>query len=150
MWLKTLRGECGSALVFLYVCVLVGFMADMLLVPYYPQYFSVVYGVENPQYVGILIACCRFVMIFSYPAWAKLSKTIPTLKILIYTQAMAGVAVLACMWAPNEWLFLILSMVHVAFKSSYLLIYPLIISFAGRENHTHAVSSYGFITYLAT
>lgn len=150
MWLKTLRGECGIALVLLYVCVLVGFMADMLLVPYYPQYFLQVYGVENPQYVGILIAACRFVMIFAYPAWAKLSKTVPTLKILIYTQAMAGAAVSACMWAPNEWLFLILSMVHVAFKSSYLLIYPLIVNWAGKENHTHAVSSYGLVTYFAT
>ncbi|MEJ2418136.1 MAG: MFS transporter [Exilibacterium sp.] len=133
----------------LYVCVLIGHMADALLAPYYPQYFLAVYGIDDPQYVALLIASCRFVMVFAYPLWAILSKKVSTFALLVVTQGISGGVILSAIWAPNEQVFLLLAMVHVAFKSSTLLLYPLIVHWAGQERRTNAVSGYGFITHLA-
>lgn len=137
-------------IILLFSCILIAYTADMLLVPYYPQFFLEVYGVSNPHYVGLLIAFCRAVMMFAYPAWAKLSKSVPVLKILVFTQGLAGLSILACMLAPDEWSFLFFSMISVGFKSSYLLIYPLLVNWSGRDRQVQTVSLYGFMIHFAT
>lgn len=131
-------------------CILTATLADMLMVPYYPQFFRQLYGVTSPQYIGWLIAGCRVVMLLTYPAWARLSQRVATLQLLVWTQALAGLAGMACLLAPNEWIFLAFSMVSVAFKSSYLLIYPLLVNLAGRGRQTQVVSLYGGMVHGAT
>lgn len=137
-------------IILLFLCILIGYTADMLLVPYYPQFFLQVYGVSNPHYVGILIALCRAVMMFAYPAWAKLSKKVAVLKILVFTQGLAGISILFCMLAPDEWIFLFFSMISVGFKSSYLLIYPLLVNMSGRSRQIQTVSIYASMIHFAT
>ena len=148
---NALRSVCRArpAIPLLCFCVFVGYMADMVLVPFYPQFFRDVYGVQDPRYVGYLIAFCRLTMMLAYPAWARLGKKVPTLKILISTQGLAGLSCLLCMFAPNEWVFLALAMVSVAFKSSYLLIYPLIVAYGGRSRQARSVSLYALLTHSA-
>jgi MFS transporter, DHA1 family, multidrug resistance protein len=143
-------GANKTAMVLLCACVLTATLADMLMVPYYPQFFQQLYGVTSPQYIGWLIAGCRVMMLLTYPAWARLSQKVNTLQILVYTQALAGLAGGGCLLASNEWLFLAFSMISVAFKSSYLLIYPLLVNLAGRSRQTQMVSLYGFIIHAAT
>jgi MFS transporter, DHA1 family, multidrug resistance protein len=143
-------GANNRAIVLLCSCILTATVADMLMVPYYPQFFQQLYGVTSPQYIGLLIALCRVVMLLTYPAWARLSQKVDTLQILVYTQALAGLAGVACLLATNEWLFLGFSMISVAFKSSYLLIYPLLVNLSGRGRQTQMVSLYGFMVHAAT
>jgi MFS transporter, DHA1 family, multidrug resistance protein len=143
-------GANKPAMVLLGSCILTATVADMLMVPYYPQFFQQLYGVTDPQYVGMLIALCRVMMLLTYPAWARLSQSVATVQILVYTQALAGLAGVACLLAPNEGLFLVFSMISVAFKSSYLLIYPLLVNLSGRGRQTQMVSRYGLIIHSAT
>lgn len=143
-------GANSRAIGLLCACVLTATLADMLMVPYYPQFFQQLYGVSSPQYIGWLIALCRVAMLLSYPVWARLSQRVATLQLLVCTQALAGLAGLACLLAPNEWLFLAFSMVGVAFRSSYLLIYPLLVNLSGRGRQTQVVSLYGCMVHGAT
>lgn len=124
------------------------YLADSMLVPFYPQYFQQVYGLAWPLATGLYVAVCRLGVLGSFQLWARLAQRVPVLRLLTYTQGAAGVLCLACAAAPNVASFVVLSVLADLCKSSYLLLYPHLIRVAGREQEASIIASMGFIVNL--
>lgn len=124
------------------------YLADSMLVPFYPQYFQQVYGLAWPMATGLYVAVCRLGVLGSFQFWAKLAQRVPVMRLLTYTQGAAGVLCLACAAAPNVLSFVVLSVLADLCKSSYLLLYPHLIRVAGREQEARVIASMGFIVNL--
>jgi len=112
------------------VLLLIAFLAifaESLLAPYYPMYFEKVFQIQDANSVGWYIAACRIVFMAAYPIWAIVSKRYPLGNILVCTQGIAGLICIACAYTYGYTLFLVLSLLMIFFKASYLLIYPMLI-----------------------
>ncbi|RYY74897.1 MAG: MFS transporter [Gammaproteobacteria bacterium] len=120
-------------------------IGDALLMPFYPQFFSQRFGVLDPKSAGIYLAAICFTVMWAFPIWAYLAKTIPTLFIMFITQALAGLLALSCFWVKSWELFWILSLAMFTFKAGYLLIYPLLMQLEPEENHARVI---GFVSII--
>src|SRR5690606_8380720 len=106
----------------------VAVVSDTMLIPFYPRFFDVAFGIGDPRHVGYYLAAVCLTVMLGFPAWAHVARRIDTLRLLVYTQLAAGVLSVVCAWAPSLAVFWLVSLAMVAFKASYLLIYPLIMS----------------------
>ncbi|WP_020681818.1 MFS transporter [Marinobacterium rhizophilum] len=127
---------------------LVAVISDSMLIPFYPQFFADVYGIDEPQAVGLYLAAVCLAVMLSYPLWARLSRRVPALCLLIPTQAAAGVLSLLCYGADTIMGFWILSLAMVAFKGSYLLIYPLIMRLESPERHGNTIGLLSVVVHF--
>lgn len=110
-------------------------VSDSMLIPFYPQFFAVVFDIHDAEYVGIYLAAYCFAVMLALPLWARAAKSIPTLTLLVYTQLAAGVLSILCYWASTPLIFWVLSLSMLAFKASYLLVYPLVMSLEDKSRH---------------
>jgi len=117
----------------------VAVISDSMLLPFYPQFFAAVYGITDPQYVGLYLALYGLVVMLGLPIWAALSKRVPTLQLLVFTQFAAGVFSILCYWAATPALFWGLSLTMILFKASYLLVYPFIMSLEARDKQSSTI-----------
>lgn len=126
----------------------VAVVSDSMLIPFYPQFFSSAFGITDPQYVGIYLAACCFVVMLAFPGWALVANKVPPLELLIYTQFAAGTMSVLCYWAETEWIFWILSLGMLVFKGSYLLIYPFIMTFEDKTRHGGTIGLLSVIVHF--
>lgn len=126
----------------------VAVVADSLLHPFYPQYFAEVFGVRSPQHVGWYIAACSFTVLASLPAWALVARRIPTLHVLIGTQIATCALALLCYQVTSLTWFWVTSLAMMAFKASYLLIYPYVMSLETPESRPQTIGLLAFIVYF--
>ena len=124
----------------LFIISFLAIFAESLLAPYYPMYFKQVFDIQDSNTVGWYIAACRIVFMGAYPIWAIVSKRYSLRNILVCTQGMAGIICIASAYCNSYTLFLVLSLLMVFFKASYLLIYPHLIQ--------HSCSRYKEISIL--
>lgn len=132
----------------LFLIAVLSYLADSMLVPFYPQYFKTVYGVESPLTSGIYIAVCRIGMLISFQLWSRLANRFSVMRILCFTQGVAGVACVLCATAPTVVSFMVFSVIADLFKSSYLLLYPHIIRKAGRDREGSVIATMALIANL--
>src|SRR5262245_10578696 len=85
-----------SLKVSLVVMTVIAVVSDSMLHPFYPQYFASVFGVTNPQHVGLYIAACALTVMVTFPLWAQLARKIHVLHLLIATQLATGILSLWC------------------------------------------------------
>ncbi|BDS11222.1 MFS transporter [Aureispira anguillae] len=133
---------------FLILMTLVAVLSDYLLHPFYPQFFELRFGVTDPKMVGYYFAAICFMVMIAFPFWAYLSQKIPTLKILVVTQTIAGMLALYCFETSSYLNFWIASLVMILFKGSYLLIYPFILKIVKKEEHTDTIGLLSVIVHL--
>lgn len=127
---------------------LVAVVSDYLLHPFYPQFFEIRFGVTNPKYVGYYFAAICFMVMVAFPFWAYVSKKIPELNILVYTQCIAGVLALYCFWTTSYVNFWIVSLIMILFKGSYLLVYPYILKIITKEEHPSTIGILAVVVHL--
>lgn len=132
----------------LILMTLVAVVSDYLLHPFYPQFFETRFGVTDPEYVGYYFAAICFMVMIAFPFWAYVSKKIAELRILIYTQAIAGILALFCYATDSYINFWILSLVMVLFKGSYLLVYPYILKVITPKEHTSTIGLLSVVVHL--
>ncbi len=133
---------------FLIIMTLVAVISDYLLHPFYPQFFQARFGVTDPKWVGYYFgAICLMVMI-SFPFWAYVSKKITELKILVYTQCIAGILAMFCYWTNSYINFWIISLVMILFKGSYLLVYPYILKIITKKEHPGTIGLLSVVVHL--
>ncbi|HEY5705191.1 MAG TPA: MFS transporter [Terrimicrobiaceae bacterium] len=132
----------------LYTIAILSYLADSMLVPFYPQYFKTVYGVDSPLISGAYIAACRIGMLISFQFWSRLTNRFSVMRILCLTQGIAGGISLLCAVAPTVGWFMAFSVLADIFKSSYLLLYPHIIRTAGRDREGSVISYMALIANL--
>lgn len=133
------------SLVFL---TLVSVVADTMVLPFYPQFFSQVFGVDSASHVGLYIAACCFTVMMAFPVWAKVAQRVNELHLWVYTQVMAGVLGLYCFYTTNLIEFWIASQLMLVFKASYLLIYPFVLRLEERDKHLGVVSLFSVLMHF--
>ena len=121
-------------------------ICDSMLMPFYPTFFSSEFAVSDPKYVGLYVAAIGIVVMFFFPFWAQIAKKIPVLPLLVGTQFAAASLSLACYWNEGLTSFWVLSLTMIAFKASYLLVYPYLMSFEHKSKYTHTI---GLLTVVA-
>ncbi|MDJ0724027.1 MAG: MFS transporter [Prochloraceae cyanobacterium] len=126
----------------LFLCVFLALFTEVLLSPFYPQFFSKVFGVKDLSYTGYYIFVCRLTIVLCAPIWGFLSQRFEVKHLLYIGQA--GTAIFTAMMATarNEQQFLIITILLLSFKSSYLLVYPLIIQLAATERRSTITGIY--------
>ncbi|MCT7984048.1 MFS transporter [Laspinema sp. A4] len=126
----------------LFLCVFLAIFSEVLLSPFYPQFFSKVFGVEDLAYTGFYIFVCRLTVVICAPAWGFLARFFEV-KYLLYGGQL-GAAVMTALMATSTHVnqFLAYTICLLLFKSSYLLVYPLIIQLAGKERQSTIAGTY--------
>ncbi len=122
-------------------------LAESLPAPFYPKIFKDIFGITDPEYTGTYLCILRLTFMLSYPMWAWFSQNINIFKLLSMTQFIAGAASIYCGLTQNLTAFFVCSILMVLFKSSYLLLYPYLISRS--ENKTSTVTRLGILVHFS-
>lgn len=123
-------------------------ISDSMLHPFYPQYFAEVFGITSARTVGVYIASCSLTVLATFPLWAKLSRKIAVIPLLVATQIATAVLSLACSritWMPAFWAVSLIMMIG---KASYLLIYPYVMSLQPKVKHLGTISLLALVVYF--
>lgn len=126
----------------LFLCVFLAIFNEVLLSPFYPQFFRKVFGVEALAYTGYYIFVCRLTVVLCAPVWGILARWFEV-KHLLYV-GQAGTAVMTALMGTSTSVnqFLIYTILLLLWKSSYLLVYPLIIQLAGEDKRATVAGTY--------
>lgn len=133
---------------FLVSMIAVSVVSDSMMMPFYPQFFHAAFSVSDPRQVGFYLAAVCLVVMLAFPVWAAVGKRMPVLRLLIYTQFAAGILSLLCYWTDSLREFWRVSLLMMAFKASYLLIYPYILSLEDPRKHTGTIGLLSVIVHL--
>jgi MFS family permease len=137
------RHDAGRLIrVALFACVFLYIFTETLLSPFYPQFFRKVFGVEDLEYSGYYIFVCRLTVVVCAPLWGLLARRFEVRHLLFVGQAGAVLFTALLATAQTAGQFLALSVVLLAFKSSYLLVYSLIVQVVGRGRSASAAGNY--------
>ncbi|WP_286886339.1 MFS transporter [Aneurinibacillus sp. UBA3580] len=128
-----MRDDKRIVSVVLFTCVFLFVYTEVLLSPFYPQFFQKVFGVEDYGFTGWYIFACRLTVVLASPVWGFLSKKIDSKRLLIAGQAGTAISCALMAISENEQQFLVFSIMLLIFKSSYLLLYTIMIQAAGSE-----------------
>lgn len=126
----------------LFLCVFLSIFNEVLLSPFYPQFFRKVFGVEDLAYTGYYIFICRLTIVVCAPIWGILARRFEVKHLLYIGQA--GTAVMTALMGTSATAeqFLIYTILLLLCKGSYLLVYPLIIQLAGEEKRATVAGTY--------
>lgn len=123
-------------------------VGDAVLLPFYPQYFASRFGVEDARLVGNYLAALCLVVMLALPLWARLARRVELLRLLPFTQLAAALLCLACYATDSLLLFWLASLAMVGCKSSYLLIYPRLMSQAAPQEHAGLIGLLSVIVHF--
>ncbi|PXX41811.1 MFS transporter [Aquitalea magnusonii] len=123
-------------------------VGDAVLLPFYPQYFASRFGVEDARLVGNYLAALCLVVMLALPLWARLARRVELLRLLPFTQLAAALLCVACYAADSMLLFWLASLAMVGCKSSYLLIYPRLMSQAAPQEHAGLIGLLSVIVHF--
>lgn len=118
----------------LYGCVFLFVFTEVLFSPFYPQFFQKVFGVDDLQFTGAYLFMCRLAVVAASPMWGWLSRRFDSRKLLLIGQIGTALSCMLMAMADNESSFMLWSLVLLLFKSSYLLLYTLLIQNATNQN----------------
>lgn len=123
-------------------------VSDAMLLPFYPQFFAERFGVSDPQHVGAYLAAMCLTVMFALPLWARVVRHMPLLQLLVFTQLAAGLLCLYCYYTSSLTGFWLLSLAMIAFKGSYLLVYPYLIGLSEEGEHAATVGLLSVIVHF--
>ncbi|AQQ66368.1 hypothetical protein Mag101_00915 [Microbulbifer agarilyticus] len=126
----------------------VSVIADTMLLPFYPEFFSKEFGVGDARHVGIYIAACCFTVMVTFPLWAKVATRIHELHLWVYTQFAAAIMGAACFVTESLVLFWVFSQLMLVFKASYLLIYPYVMRLEEKDKHLGVASLFAVLMHF--
>lgn len=132
----------------LILLTIISVVADTMLLPFYPQFFQQAFGAESTQHVGYYIAACCFTVMVTFPFWARLARKVDELHIWVYTQLAAACLGLYCYHASSLVEFWIASQLMLAFKASYLLIYPFAMRLEDKDKHLGVVGLFAVLLHF--
>ncbi|RKL68145.1 MFS transporter [Salipaludibacillus neizhouensis] len=115
---------------------------DVALSPFYPQFFEKVFGITDLEYTAFYIFIARFTVVIAVPILGILSKYFEV-KHLLYIGQWISVGMLVGMaGAQNVQQFLWCTVLLLIGKSSFFLIYPLLIALNGEKKRSTVVGIY--------
>jgi MFS family permease len=115
---------------------------EVLLSPFYPQFFRKVFEIEDLTYTGYYIFICRLTVVICSPLWGILARRFEVKHLLCIGQV--GTAIMTALMGTSTTAhqFLIYTVLLLVCKSSYLLVYPLIIQLAGEAKRATVAGTY--------
>lgn len=135
---------------FLIIMTLVAVVSDYLLHPFYPHFFKSQFGITDPKAVGFYFSTVCATVMIAFPMWAWISKGKSELRILVYTQLIAGALAASCFFITSYVYFWIVSLSIIVFKGSYLLVYPFILRITKKEEHTNIIGLLAVIIHCGS
>lgn len=123
-------------------------ISDAVLIPFYPQFFLGRYGVESAVHVGAYVAAISIAVMCTLPFWARLSRRVEPLHLLVYTQFAAGCFSVLSLWAQGVAAYWVLSMLMFICKSSYLLMYPYLMRLEPPEKHAGTIGLLSVVVHF--
>lgn len=132
----------------LILLTLVSVVADTMLLPFYPQFFSQAFGMDSPLHVGYYIAACCFTVMTAFPLWAKVAKKVNELHLWVYTQTAAAILGIACFYTTDLLMFWVISQTMLIFKASYLLIYPFVLRLEEKDKHLGMIGLFSVLMHF--
>ncbi|MFB5661918.1 MFS transporter [Alteribacillus sp. HJP-4] len=108
------------------LCLFVSIFSEVLLSPFYPQFFEKVFSINGTAFTGFFIFACRLAVMISTPIWGKLSQKIGTSRLFLIALGCSPFFSGALAFANTPALFLFITVLMLTVKSSLLLIYPLL------------------------
>lgn len=133
----------------LIVLTIVSVVADTMILPFYPQFFEQEFNLFAPEYVGYYIASCCLTVMVTFPLWAKLARNVNELHLWVYTQIISACFGYASYTADSLWSFWLLSQCMLAFKASYLLIYPFCIRLEEQDKHLNIAGLFSILMHFS-
>ncbi|MBO8164007.1 MAG: MFS transporter [Brevibacillus sp.] len=130
-------------------CMFLGLFTEVLLSPFYPQFFRKVFGIEDYAYTGFYIFVCRLTVVLCSPLWGFLSRRFDPKYLLFVGQAGTAVLTALMATASSAGQFLAITVVLLFFKSSYMLIYPLIVRLGGGRNNAATAATVHAVYHTA-
>ncbi|BAB72349.1 MFS transporter [Anabaena sp. FACHB-709] len=126
----------------LFLCVFLSIFNEVLLSPFYPQFFRKVFGVTDLAYTGYYIFVCRLTVVLCAPVWGVLSRRFEVKHLLFVGQLGAAFMTALMGTSSSVEQFLMYTILLLLCKSSYLLVYPLIIQLGGEEKRAAIAGTY--------
>ncbi|WP_261132238.1 MFS transporter [Bacillus sp. Marseille-Q3570] len=116
----------------LFGCIFLFVGTEVLLSPFYPQFFEKVFGIEDLSFTGMYVFLCRLTVVLISPIWGLLSKRYDAKRLLLIGQTGTAIACVLMAMSQTEMQFLVFSICLLFFKSSYLLLYTILLQHAGK------------------
>ncbi|MGP4080842.1 MFS transporter [Pseudalkalibacillus sp. R45] len=116
----------------LFSCIFLFVGTEVLLSPFYPQFFEKVFGIEDLSFTGMYVFLCRLTVVLISPIWGLLSKRYDAKRLLLIGQTGTAIACVLMATSQTEQQFLVFSICLLFFKSSYLLLYTILLQHAGK------------------
>ncbi|GKU76657.1 MFS transporter [Paenibacillus sp. L3-i20] len=130
-------------------CVFLSIFGEVLLSPFYPQFFAKVFGVEDLTYTGFYILVCRLTVVLISPLWGLLSRKFAVQHLLLVGQAGTAICTAMMALAGSVEQFLVITIALLVFKSSYMFVYPLLVEAAGVGKMALSTGSYHVAYHMA-
>ncbi len=135
--------------VVLFFCLFYFVFAEVALSPFYPQFFEKVFDIKDLEYTGTYIFAARLTVVIAAPLWGWLAQHYEV-KHLLYAGQWISVFMLIGMGASaNAQQFLVFTVLLLIGKSSFLLIYPLLIEWGGKEQRASIAACYYAVLHSA-
>lgn len=123
-------------------------ISDAVLIAFYPQFFEQRYGVTSAVHVGAYIAAISIVVMCTLPLWARAARHVDTLRLLLWTQCAAGMLCVMSAWAGSVQGYWLLTMLMFGCKSSYLLMFPLLMRLEAPASHGLVIGLLSVLVHL--
>ncbi|WP_281890743.1 MFS transporter [Paenibacillus sp. YYML68] len=143
------RQRVGLIRVALLGCVFLGLFTEVLLSPYYPQFFRLVFAVDSYLFTGWYLFACRLTVALCSPLWGWLAKRFEPRRLLLLGQAGTALATASLAMAQSAEQFLVLTVLLLIFKSSYMLIYPILMELSGEQQRAGAAALFHAVHHSA-
>nr|WP_269669536.1 MFS transporter [Paenibacillus sp. GSMTC-2017] len=130
-------------------CVFLSIFGEVMLSPFYPQFFQKVFHIDDLSYTGFYIFVCRLTVVLCSPLWGLLTRKFCVKRLLLIGQGGTAICTALLATASSAEQFVMLTVLLLLFKSSYMLVYPLLIEVAGPENKAPSAGSYHAVYHTA-
>lgn len=115
---------------------------DVALSPFYPQFFAKVFGINDLEYTAFYIFIARLTVVIAVPIWGLLSNYFEVKHLLYVGQWISAVMLVGMAGAQHAQQFLLFTVLLLIGKSSFFLIYPLLIELNGERKRSTVVGTY--------
>lgn len=132
----------------LILITIVSVICDTMVLPFYPRFFLERFAVDDPLHTGLYIATSCVTVMLMFPLWARVAKRVNELHLWVYTQIASAVLGLSCFYTQDLLLFWLLSQIMLAFKASYLLIYPYVMRLESQDKHLNMASLFSVLMHF--
>ena len=135
---------------FVFICLFITMTSEVLLSPFYPQYFTSAFHVDGVAMTSFFIICCRIVVIVMTPLWGMLLKKWKVKHIIVASLLMTALVKVILSEVSTFYGFLATSLVLLVFQSSLYLLYPYLVGgMKNGQKKAGAATTYVFIVHTA-